>query len=60
MGHNADKNAAALETIKAYSVNASAHVCNVADEANVAACFEATLAAHGALMLCQCRRWGAS
>ena len=46
-GTNADKNAAALETINAYGVNASAHVCNVADEANVAACFEATLAAHG-------------
>ena len=46
-GTNADKNATALENIKAYGVNVSAHVCNVADEANVAACFEATLAAHG-------------
>ena len=51
-GTNADKNAAALETIQAYGVNASAHVCNVADEANVAACFEATLAIHGRIDGC--------
>ena len=41
-GTNADKNAHALSTLEAYGVRVSAHLCDVADEAAVTDCFQAT------------------
>jgi NAD(P)-dependent dehydrogenase (short-subunit alcohol dehydrogenase family) len=46
-GTNAGKNAAAVERLSAYGTRITAQHCNVADEAEVAACFAATLEAHG-------------
>jgi hypothetical protein len=46
-GTNADKNAAALDTLSAHGTRVSAQRCNVADEADVARCFAATLEHHG-------------
>jgi NAD(P)-dependent dehydrogenase (short-subunit alcohol dehydrogenase family) len=45
-GTNAGKNAAAVERLSAYGTRITAQHCNVADEAEVAACFAATLEAH--------------
>ncbi len=46
-GTNADKNAAALSRLEALGTRVSALRCDVADEAEVARCFEETLAYHG-------------
>ena len=46
-GTNAEKNAAALEKIKAHGGKAAALQCNVSSEAEVEACFEKTLATFG-------------
>jgi len=46
-GTNADKNAAALERLEAHGTRVSALRCDVADEHEVARCFEETLAYHG-------------
>ncbi len=46
-GTNADKNEQALSALEAYGVRASAHLCDVADEAAVTDCFQATLDIHG-------------
>lgn len=46
-GTNAEKNAAAVERLSAHGTRVSAQRCNVADEAEVAACFAATLETHG-------------
>jgi hypothetical protein len=46
-GTRADKNEAALAALQGHGPRVSALVCNVADEADVARCFAATLATHG-------------
>lgn len=46
-GTNPDKNARALEKLEAHGTRVSALGCNVTDEAEVARCFEETLAYHG-------------
>ena len=46
-GTNAEKNAHALSTLEAYGVRVSAHLCDVANEAAVTDCFQATLDIHG-------------
>ncbi|MBX3707477.1 MAG: SDR family oxidoreductase [Pseudomonadales bacterium] len=46
-GTRADKNEAALAKLAAIGPKVTAEVCNVADEADVARCFAATLGAHG-------------
>jgi NAD(P)-dependent dehydrogenase (short-subunit alcohol dehydrogenase family) len=46
-GTNADKNAAALERLEAHGTRVSVLRCDVADEHEVARCFEETLAYHG-------------
>lgn len=46
-GTNPEKNAKALEAIKATGVKASALVCDVSDEAQVNDCFAQTLETHG-------------
>lgn len=46
-GTNAEKNAAALDALSAHGTRVSAQRCNVADEADVARCFTATLEQHG-------------
>lgn len=51
-GTNAEKNAAALESIKATGVKASAWVCDVSDEHQVQKQFDATLSEHGRIDGC--------
>jgi NAD(P)-dependent dehydrogenase (short-subunit alcohol dehydrogenase family) len=46
-GTNPDKNAAALARLEAHGPRVSAQRCDVADEADVARCFAATLDRHG-------------
>jgi NAD(P)-dependent dehydrogenase (short-subunit alcohol dehydrogenase family) len=46
-GTNPDKNARALEQLSAYGPKVSAMRCDVADEDDVARCFEETLQTHG-------------
>lgn len=46
-GTNTEKNARALEVLKAYGPRVSALQCDVSDEAAVKSCFEQTLATHG-------------
>lgn len=46
-GTNAEKNEAALARLSGYGPRVTALRCDVADEEEVAACFEATLKAHG-------------
>jgi NAD(P)-dependent dehydrogenase (short-subunit alcohol dehydrogenase family) len=46
-GTNADKNIEALAQLEQYGGRVSAQRCDVADEADVARCFAATLAEHG-------------
>jgi len=46
-GTNETKNAAALEVLSQYSPKTTALKCNVADQAEVEACFEQTLKSHG-------------
>jgi len=46
-GTNPDKNAAALKRLEAHGTRVSALRCDVADEHEVARCFEETLAYHG-------------
>ena len=46
-GTNETKNEAALEVLSQYDAKTSALKCNVADQAEVEACFEQTLATHG-------------
>jgi len=46
-GTNADKNAQALARLEQHGARVTAQRCDVADEADVIRCFEATLAAHG-------------
>ena len=51
-GTSATKNAAALAQLSRHGPKVTALACNVADEAEVARCFEATLAAHGRIDGC--------
>lgn len=51
-GTRADKNEAALATLANIGPKVTAEVCNVADEADVARCFAATLGAHGRIDGC--------
>ncbi|MFM7120440.1 MAG: SDR family NAD(P)-dependent oxidoreductase [Gammaproteobacteria bacterium] len=51
-GTQADKNAAALAALDTIGPTITTQVCNVADEADVKRCFEATLAAHGRIDGC--------
>jgi NAD(P)-dependent dehydrogenase (short-subunit alcohol dehydrogenase family) len=51
-GTNADKNAAARATLEKHGTRITTEVCNVADEADVARCFAATLDAHGRIDGC--------
>ncbi|MEQ8861403.1 MAG: SDR family NAD(P)-dependent oxidoreductase [Pseudomonadales bacterium] len=51
-GTNPDKNDAALARIEAHGTRVSALRCDVADEAEVARCFEETLAFHGRIDGC--------
>ena len=46
-GTNTEKNARALEVLKAYGPRVSALQCDVSDEAAVKSCFKQTLATHG-------------
>lgn len=51
-GTNAEKNAAALESLKTTGVKASAWVCDVSDESQVQKQFDATLSEHGRIDGC--------
>ncbi len=51
-GTNPDKNAAALAELEAHGTRVSAQRCDVANEADVARCFEETLALHGRIDGC--------
>jgi len=51
-GTSAEKNASALAKLNTYGTKVSALVCNVADEADVARCFNETLAGFGRLDAC--------
>jgi NAD(P)-dependent dehydrogenase (short-subunit alcohol dehydrogenase family) len=51
-GTNAEKNAAALESLKAHGTKVSARIVDVSTEANVVAGFNATLAEHGRVDAC--------
>jgi NAD(P)-dependent dehydrogenase (short-subunit alcohol dehydrogenase family) len=51
-GTNAEKNAAALATLKAYGPRVSARVCNVADRSDVESAFAETLEEHGRIDGC--------
>ena len=46
-GTNEEKNAAALDTLQAYGPRVSTQRCNIADQAEVNACFVETLKIHG-------------